>query len=111
MSMRRHPHSELTGEYELAELDTFVLDGRHTIRTGLVRIAMGRRSPLLGLHASADHEIGYVVSGKVQIETAHGIFTASQGDTLIANPDIPHATTALEDTVIFFSLAHKEQRL
>src|SRR3954468_12766738 len=112
MSMRLHRHKELAGEYALSELDAFSMKAPHTIRTGIVRFARGRRSPTSGMHAGADHEIGYVVSGKVRIDTADGDqFYACQGDTLIASPDIPHATTALEDTVIFFSLAFKEALL
>ncbi len=104
MTMRIHAHADLAGDYDLRELDTVRLDGAHEIRTGIVRIAKGTRSPVAGLRALADHEIGYVVSGKVRVETEAGVQDVSCGDTLVASPDIPHATTALEDTVIFFSL-------
>jgi quercetin dioxygenase-like cupin family protein len=105
MTMRIHAHADLAGDYDLRELDNVRLDGAHEIRTGIVRIAKGTRSPVAGLRALADHEIGYVVSGKVRVETEAGVLDVSCGDTLVASPDIPHATTALEDTVIFFSLA------
>jgi quercetin dioxygenase-like cupin family protein len=105
MTMRIHAHADLAGDYDLRELDTVRLDGAHEIKTGIVRIAKGTRSPVAGLRAGADHEIGYVVSGKVRVETEAGVLVVSCGDTLVASPDIPHATTALEDTVIFFALA------
>lgn len=105
MNMKIHPHADLAGDYDLRELDTVHLDGAHEIKTGIVRIAKGTRSPVAGFRAAADHEIGYVVSGSVRVETEAGGQVASRGDTLVASPDIPHATTALEDTVIFFALA------
>ena len=105
MAIEHYPHAELVGDYELRELNTFRLLGAHALRTGLVRIAKGVRSPPAGLRAGADHEIGYVVSGKVRIETSEDRYIASAGETLVASPDLPHATTALEDTVIFFTLA------
>ncbi|MDB5959833.1 MAG: hypothetical protein JWP59_1127 [Massilia sp.] len=105
MTMRIHAHADLAGDYDLRELDTVRLDGAHEIKTGIVRIAKGTRSPVAGLRAGADHEIAYVVSGKVRVETEAGVRFASCGDALVASPDIAHATTALEDTVIFFALA------
>jgi quercetin dioxygenase-like cupin family protein len=110
MTMTIHPQANLAGDYDLRELDTVLLIGAHEIKTGLVRIAKGTRSPVAGLRAGADHEIGYVVSGKVRIETPVGVQVACGGDTLVASPDIPHATTALEDTVIFFALAIRCER-
>jgi quercetin dioxygenase-like cupin family protein len=107
MTMKLYTSVGLIGDYDLRELDTFHLSGTHAMKVGLVRIAKGVRSPLAGLRTGADHEIGYVVSGKVRVETQSGHCIASEGDVRIASPDIPHAIIALEDTVIFFTLAFR----
>jgi quercetin dioxygenase-like cupin family protein len=56
------------------------------------------------MRASGATELGYVVSGRLRIETASARFEVQAGDVLTSSPTEPHSTTALEDSEIFFVL-------
>lgn len=71
---------------------------------GCVWMAAGQRSPESGMRTSARHEIGYVVEGRVKIETLDQTLIAKAGDMLVMCPAEMHSTTALEDSQIFFVL-------
>lgn len=71
---------------------------------GLCRFEKGMRSPLLGMRSSAAHELGYVVSGRLRIDTADASYEVQAGDLLCTSPAQVHSTTALEDSEIFFVL-------
>lgn len=88
----------------MASVPVLNLDQASQAAPGLVRIAAGTRSPLTGLRASAAHEIGYVVRGRLRIETADASHEARAGDVLVTSPAELHSTTALEDSEIFFVL-------
>lgn len=94
----------LAGPYALSTTDTLALQGVSTGLAGRVRIAAGVRSPEQGMRTSAAHEIGYVIHGKLRIETAVGNHEVATGDMLVTSPAEPHSTTALEDSEIFFVL-------
>lgn len=102
MQVFRHP--SLAGPYALSTTDAFHLKGVSHGLAGQVRIAAGTRSPEQGLRTSAAHEIGYVIRGRLRIETAVGTHEVAAGDMLVASPAEPHSTTAIEDSEIFFVL-------
>lgn len=58
----------------------------------------------MGMRTSAAHEIGYVVAGKLCIETASARHIVQAGDMMLMSPAEPHSTTALEDSEVFFVL-------
>lgn len=97
-------HQALAGPYALSTTDTFALNGVASGLAGQVRIAAGTRSPEQGMRTSAAHEIGYVICGKLCIETAVGAHEVAAGDMLVMSPAEPHSTSALEDSEIFFVL-------
>lgn len=71
---------------------------------GLCRFEKGMRSPVAGMHSSATHELGYVVSGRLRIDTAASSYEVQAGDLLATSPAEEHSTTALEDSEVFFVL-------
>jgi len=73
-------------------------------QAGRCRFAAGHRSPPQGRGMSAQHEICYLVEGRLLLETALGERIVEAGSTLILSPAEPHSTTALEDSVVFFVL-------
>lgn len=99
-----HHFPPLSGGYALNSVPPLSLHNATQAVTGLVRIGAGTRSPESGLRTSAAHEIGYLVRGRVRIETASATHEARAGDILVTSPAEPHSTTALEDSEIFFVL-------
>lgn len=110
MSTKIHAAASLLGAYDLRRLENVRLDGAQAAHVGMVRIGAGTRSPTEGLRASARHEIAYLVQGRVRIDTQAESRVASAGDVIISSPAEPHATTALEDAVLFFVLVEPEVR-
>jgi quercetin dioxygenase-like cupin family protein len=102
--MKVHHHAPLTGPYALVTLPPIAPAGAAPVLVGLVRFAAGTRSPEIGMRTSAKHELGYVVSGRLRIDTEHASFEACAGNMLSSSPTEPHSTTALEDSEIFFVL-------
>ena len=94
----------LEGEYELVTLPPVQIDGGHSVLAGLVHFGAGKRSPETGVRTSAMHELGYVVRGRLLVETATERWEIKAGDMLASSPAAPHSTTALEDSEIFFAL-------
>jgi quercetin dioxygenase-like cupin family protein len=105
-----YPTPALSGQYDLQPFQSLTLAGANRADVGMVRIGAGTRSPAEGLRASAQHEIAYVVSGKARVDTALGSRIVNAGDVLISSPTELHATTALEDTVVFYVLIDPAQR-
>ena len=99
-----HKSFPLSGAYALSTLPLQPVAAVSTVLAGRVRIAAGRRSPETGLRTSAQGEIGYVVRGRLRIDTAHASHTVEAGDMLSMCPAQAHSTTALEDSEIFFVL-------
>jgi quercetin dioxygenase-like cupin family protein len=104
MKTKIHPARVLSGNYDLRPLQTVHLDGAQAAQTGIVRIGAGTRSPPEGLRTSARHEIAYVIAGRARIDTAEGSTIVGAGDVVVSSPTEPHATTALEDTTVFYIL-------
>lgn len=102
--MQIHQFPPLAGEYALASTPVLEIDPASRVMAGLCRFGKGRRSPEAGMKASAATEIGYVVRGRLRIETASASHEAVAGDVLTSSPTEPHSTTALEDSEIFFVL-------
>jgi quercetin dioxygenase-like cupin family protein len=102
--MQFHRFPPLVGSYALATVPPVSIAGVTQALSGLVRFAAGKRSPDEGMRTSAVHELGYVVRGRVRIDTAHQSLEARAGDILVSSPTEPHSTTALEDSEIFFVL-------
>jgi quercetin dioxygenase-like cupin family protein len=94
----------LEGPYALTTTEHLPLAGVRDGMAGKVRIAAGTRSPPEGRRTSAAHELGYVVSGRLLIETATQRYEVAAGDILVMSPAEDHSTTALEDSEIFFVL-------
>jgi len=99
-----HRFGALSGDYQLATAPPIDVSGSKKALTGLVRFGAGRRSPPVGLRQGSVHELDYVISGRLRVDTASGSYEIRAGDVIVANPDEPHATTALEDSEIFFVL-------
>lgn len=102
--MQVHRFPPLTGAYALASVAPIALQGAAQVVTGLVRFCAGTRSPESGLACSAAHELGYVVRGRLRIDTAKASHEVHAGDVLVTSPAQAHSTTALEDSEIFFVL-------
>lgn len=102
--MHVHRFPPLTGAYSLASVPSLSLNGASEAVTGLVHFGAGARSPENGMRVSAAHELGYVVSGRLRIDTAQSSYEVRAGDVLVASPALAHSTTALEDSEIFFVL-------
>lgn len=98
---RFHP---LIGDYEVKIAPLLDVTGTTQVMTGVCRIAAGRRSPEQGFRQGCRHEVDYVIKGRLRVDTAERSWEVVAGDTLVASPDAPHATTALEDSEIFFVL-------
>jgi len=104
MNTRVHASPALGGNYDLRAIETLALDAASVARVGLVRIGQGVRSPAEGFRASARHEIAYLVSGRVRVDTADGTRIVEAGSVVVSSPTERHATTALEDATLFYVL-------
>lgn len=102
--MQVHRFPPLTGAYSLSSVAPLSLNGATQAVTGLVRFGAGVRSPESGMRISAAHELGYVVSGRLRIDTVQSSYEVQAGDLLVASPTQAHSTTALEESEIFFVL-------
>lgn len=102
--MQVHRSSPLSGAYALATVPPLAFEPVGQALAGLVRIAAGTRSPDTGMRTSAAHEIGYVIRGRLRIDIAQQSQEVQTGDMLVMSPAVPHSTTALEDSEIFFVL-------
>jgi quercetin dioxygenase-like cupin family protein len=102
--MTVHRFQPLCGPYHVVTAPMIVVNGVRNVLTGLVRFEAGIRSPATGLRQGCASEVDYVVSGRLRVDTASGSYEISAGDIVIEHPDEPHATTALEDSEIFFVL-------
>lgn len=93
----------MSGRYDLRPLETIDLTGARDAQIGLVRFAAGHRSPPEGFRSGAAHEIATLVEGRVRVDTPDGESRiVNARDVIVSSPAEPHATTALEDTVIFY---------
>jgi len=99
-----HRFAPMAGDYTVVTVPRLTLAGTREALTGLVRFGAGRRSPPAGLRQGCAREIDYVIRGRLRVDTATGSYEIAAGDVVVADPDEPHATTALEDSEIFFVL-------
>jgi quercetin dioxygenase-like cupin family protein len=53
------------------------------------------------IHAHPHEQIGYIVSGKFELEADGVKQMVEAGDTYYVGPNVPHGVVALEDGVIF----------
>lgn len=104
MRTKIHRAATLAGNYDLRPLESLDLAAAKAAQVGVVRIAAGVRSPPEGLRVSAGHEIAVILKGRVRVDTADGSFEIGVHDAVVSSPAEPHATTALEDTEIFYLL-------
>jgi len=102
MKTRIYPAPSLGGRYDLRPMETVALHGAQSAQIGMVRIGAGTRSPAEGLRAGAQHEIAYLVSGRVQVDTAEGSRIVEAGSVIVSSPTEAHATTALSDATIVY---------
>jgi len=102
--MQVHRFPSLSGAYALSSVPRLDLGPVRQAQIGLCRFEKGMRSPALGMRSSAAHELGYVVSGRLRIDTAEASYDVQAGDMLATSPAQEHSTTALEDSEIFFVL-------
>lgn len=102
MTVHRFP--PLSGRYQVVTAPLLEVGGVRKVLTGLARIEAGVRSPPQGLRQGCASEVDYVVSGRLRVDTAAGSYEIAAGDIVVENPDEAHATTALEDSEIFFVL-------
>lgn len=104
MSTYLRKSTPLTGPYALEILASIDTNPTKRIECGVVRFGRGRRSPASGMHVNSRHEVAFVLTGRVLIETQEVRFEAGPGDCIVGSPGDPHATTALEDAELFFVL-------
>ena len=52
------------------------------------------------LHTHKEHQIGYVIKGKLQFITEEGEFIAKEGDSYIFDSNEKHGATVLEDSEV-----------
>ncbi|MHA1472957.1 MAG: cupin domain-containing protein [Promethearchaeota archaeon] len=52
------------------------------------------------LHSHKEHQIGYVITGKLQFETEEGKFSVEAGDSYIFESNEKHGATILEDSEV-----------
>jgi len=102
--MQVHRFPPLRGAYALSSAPRLEFAPVSHAQIGLCRFEKGLRSPQHGMRASAAHELGYVVSGRLRIDTEGGSYEVQAGDLLTTSPALAHSTTALEDSEIFFVL-------
>jgi quercetin dioxygenase-like cupin family protein len=104
MKTHIHPKPSLSGNYDLRPLDKLELNGASIAQVGIVRIGAGTRSPADGFRTSADHEIAYLIEGRVRVDTVDGSRIVDAGAVVVSSPTELHATTALVDTTVFYVL-------
>ncbi|MBS0611803.1 MAG: hypothetical protein JSS24_01360 [Proteobacteria bacterium] len=104
MKTKIHPAPALAGSYDLRPMETVALHGAQSAQIGMVRIGAGTRSPAEGLRAGARHEIAYLVSGRVQVDTADGSRVIEADSVIVSSPTEAHATTALSDATLMYVL-------
>jgi hypothetical protein len=92
------------GAYRVETAPPLDITGCSVAQTGIARFAAGRRSPTSGFKQGCIHEVDYVISGRLRVDTPSDTYEIRAGDVVVANPDEPHATTAIEDSEIFFVL-------
>jgi quercetin dioxygenase-like cupin family protein len=49
-------------------------------------------------HSHKEHQIGYIIKGKLKFTTEKGEFIAKEGDSYVFNSDEKHGALVLEDT-------------
>ncbi|MBY9019457.1 MAG: cupin domain-containing protein [Candidatus Lokiarchaeota archaeon] len=52
------------------------------------------------LHSHKEHQIGYVITGKLQFETETGNFLVGAGDSYVFESSEKHGATILEDSEV-----------
>ena len=104
MKTKIYPTPALAGSYDLRPMETVTLHCAQSAQIGVVRIGAGTRSPAEGLRASARHEIAYLVSGRVQVDTATDTRVIDAGSVIVSSPTEEHATTALSDATVVYVL-------
>jgi len=99
-----HRFPTRSGPYEVSAAPILDVAPVSQAMVGLCYFGEGRRSPESGMRISGATELGYVVRGRLRIDTADAQFEVRAGDVLTSSPTEPHCTTALEDSEIFFVL-------
>jgi quercetin dioxygenase-like cupin family protein len=105
-----HAPPALSGTYDLRRMETAQLGTAQTAQIGMVRIGAGTRSPPDGFRTSAQHEVAYIVEGRVRVDTSDESRVVDAGSVVVSSPAELHATTALVDTTIFFVLIDPDTR-
>lgn len=64
------------------------------------------------LHSHKEHQIGYVLKGKLKFITENGEFIAKEGDSYVFNSNEKHGAVILEDTDVIdvFSPAREDYK-
>lgn len=105
MGIKVHTLPALTGEYALLRLDVLTLDRATRGQLGICRIAAGTRSPPEGFRTSGRHEVAFLLSGRIRVETPGGETHEVQAPSaLVASPAEPHATVGIHDAELFYVL-------
>ena len=52
------------------------------------------------LHSHKEHQIGYVITGKLRFETEKGTITVGAGDSYVFESNEKHGATILEDSEV-----------
>ena len=76
----------------------------HTEHATVARFELGQDA-VVGRHAHPNEQISTVLKGALRLEFDDRHVVVRPGEVIVIPPDVPHAATALEDTVVldFFS--------
>ncbi len=58
------------------------------------------KNSYIPLHFHKEHQIGYVITGKLQFETEKGHFVVRAGDSYVFESNEKHGATILEDSEV-----------
>ena len=58
------------------------------------------KNSYIPIHSHKEHQIGYVITGKLQFETEKGNIVVEAGDSYVFESDEKHGATILEDSEV-----------
>jgi len=104
MSHTIHRLLPATKEYDRQPIRSLQLEHVQSAEIGYVHLALGVRSPPVGLRKGAHHEVGYLIKGRLTFHTADEDRDVCAGEAVVLSPAAPHAITAREDVTILYAI-------
>lgn len=78
------------------------LQGGSTLEVGTASFPSGVRSPEVGLHVRAAHEVSFILEGSFETESGGQTQIVSAGDIVSIPPGEPNASRALSDARVLY---------